>query len=66
METGLVGDKLFLPAIVGTQLAQSENTLVDQWFAETGARMLEPLRQDKVIPTASQPTQAGLPPSPKY
>jgi hypothetical protein len=55
-----VGDKLFLAAIVGTQPAQSENILVDQWFAETGARMLEPLRQDKSNSNSIAANAGGL------
>ncbi|MES2922376.1 MAG: patatin-like phospholipase family protein [Verrucomicrobiota bacterium] len=39
-----VGDKLFLPALVGDKLARSESVEVEEWFGELGRRLLDPRR----------------------
>lgn len=39
-----VGDKLFLRALVGEELAKSESVQVEEWFGELGRRLLDPLR----------------------
>ena len=39
-----VGDKMFLPAIVGDNMAKADaNVIIEEWFAEIGMNMLEPL-----------------------
>jgi hypothetical protein len=37
-----VGDKLFLRALVGEELAKSESIQVEEWFGELARRLLEP------------------------
>jgi hypothetical protein len=39
-----VGDKLFLRALVGEELAKSESIQAEEWFGELGKRLLDPLR----------------------
>lgn len=39
-----VGDKLFLRALVGDQLAKSDSVGVEKWFGELGKRLLDPPR----------------------
>ena len=38
-----IGDKLFLPAIVGSDIANSKDVKVEEWFREIGKSMLDPL-----------------------
>ena len=38
-----VGDKMFLPAIVGTEIATSLDVELEKWFLAIGKNMLEPL-----------------------
>ena len=39
-----VGDKMFLPAIVGDKMSKGDaNVILEKWFAEIGMNMLEPL-----------------------
>lgn len=39
-----VGDKLFLRALVGEELAKAESIHVEEWFGELGKRLLDPRR----------------------
>jgi hypothetical protein len=41
-----VGDKMFLPAIVGSEIAPSNDVELEKWFLAIGKSMLEPLPQD--------------------
>ncbi|HEV2153002.1 hypothetical protein [Bradyrhizobium sp.] len=38
-----IGDKMFLPAIVGPAIATANSVELEQWFVEIGKSMLEPL-----------------------
>ncbi len=38
-----VGDKLFLRALVGEEMAGSEQIHIEEWFGELGRRLLDPL-----------------------
>ena len=38
-----IGDKMFLPAIVSSAIAGSNDVNLEQWFREIGKSMLEPL-----------------------
>ena len=56
-----VGDKMFLPAIVGDDMAKGDASVVlEEWFAEIGNNMLEPLPAKESPPPAanSQPPAA--------
>ena len=41
-----VGDKLFLRALVGPEMAQADMIELEDWFRQLGQRLLEPLRQN--------------------
>ncbi|OPY93578.1 hypothetical protein A5906_17415 [Bradyrhizobium sacchari] len=43
-----VGDKMFLPAIVGPAIARSNDVELEKWFVEIGKSMLEPLSEPDV------------------
>ncbi len=45
-----VGDKMFLPAIVG-DMANSDDVALEKWFEEIGKNMLEPLPPKKPSPS---------------
>jgi hypothetical protein len=48
-----VGDKMFLPAIVGDEMAAPKaNVVIERWFAEIGKNMLDPLPAKESPPRA--------------
>jgi hypothetical protein len=54
-----VGDKMFLPAIVGDDMAAPKaDVVLEQWFAEIGKNMLDPL-PDKTAPAAKESPPAA-------
>jgi len=40
-----VGDRMFLPAIVGADIARSDDVNVEEWFRAIGKSMLTPLKK---------------------
>jgi hypothetical protein len=49
-----VGDKMFLPAIVGDEMAAPKaNVMIERWFAEVGKNMLDPLPPKESPPPAA-------------
>jgi hypothetical protein len=60
-----VGDKMFLPAIVGETMAEPKaDVVLEDWFAEIGKNMLEPLPEKPAAAAAKEkesppPTQHG-------
>lgn len=43
-----VGDKMFLPAIVGQEIADSHDIELEKWFLAIGKSMLEPLSSERI------------------
>jgi Patatin-like phospholipase len=42
-----VGDKMFLPAIVGSEIATSNDVELEKWFLAIGKNMLDPLEEKR-------------------
>jgi Patatin-like phospholipase len=50
-----VGDKMFLPAIVGDEMAAPKaDVVIESWFAEIGKNMLDPLPPKESSPPAAK------------